>query len=99
MPLVEAIAKEVAVPLVLHGSSGVPDETLSLVVRRGMTKVNVATHLNVVFTRTVRTYLDQNPAAVDARRYVEPGRAAMAAEAERLLGVLGARGRAAEVSP
>lgn len=99
LDLVEAIAKEVAVPLVLHGSSGVPDETLSLVVRRSMTKVNVATHLNVVFTRTVRTYLDQNPSTVDARRYVEPGRAAMAAEAERLLGVLGARGRAAEVSP
>ena len=38
------------VPLVLHGSSGVPDAGLAAAVAAGMTKINVATQLNKVFT-------------------------------------------------
>ncbi len=38
------------VPLVLHGSSGVADADLTRAVEAGMTKVNIATHLNNVFT-------------------------------------------------
>ncbi|MEV0731349.1 class II fructose-bisphosphate aldolase [Polymorphospora sp. NPDC050346] len=95
LDLVAAIAEAVPVPLVLHGSSGVDDATLSTVVTRGMTKVNIATHLNKVFTRAVRERLDADPKVMDARKYVAPARDAMAAEVERLLGVLGARGTAA----
>jgi len=73
------------VPLVLHGSSGVPDAQLSAAVRAGMTKINLATGLNVAFTRAVRAYLEANPATVDTRKYLAPGRAAVAAEVERLL--------------
>lgn len=94
LDLVEAIAAEVPVPLVLHGSSGVDDTTLSTVVTRGMTKVNIATHLNKVFTAAVRERLEADPGVMDARRYVRPARDAMADEVERLLGVLGARGTA-----
>ena len=73
------------VPLVLHGSSGVPDEVLAAAIRAGMTKINVSTHLNGFFTRAVRSALDGDPATVDSRRYVSAGRAAVAVEAERLL--------------
>ena len=58
--LITQLAAEVSVPLVLHGSSGVPDDGLVAAVRAGMTKVNVATHLNHVFTeamhRVVRAF-------------------------------------------
>lgn len=73
------------VPLVLHGSSGVPDEQLTAAVRAGMTKINLATGLNVAFTAAVRAYLEANPTTVDTRKYLAPGRAAVAAEVERLL--------------
>jgi fructose-bisphosphate aldolase class II len=73
------------VPLVLHGSSGVPDAQLTAAVRAGMTKINLATGLNVAFTGAVRAYLEANPATVDTRKYLAPGRAAVAAEVERLL--------------
>jgi fructose-bisphosphate aldolase class II len=43
-----------AVPLVLHGSSSVPDADLARAVAAGMTKVNIATHLNRTFTAAVR---------------------------------------------
>lgn len=82
------------VPLVLHGSSGVPDDELAAAIEAGMTKVNIATHLNVVFTRTLREILADQQDLVDTRRYLGPARDATAEEVARLLGVLGAQGTA-----
>ncbi|PRY14497.1 class II fructose-bisphosphate aldolase [Kineococcus rhizosphaerae] len=88
LDLVAALAAAVPVPLVLHGSSGVPDDQLAAAVRAGMTKVNVSTHLNGLFTRAVREVLADRPELVDPRKYVAPGREAVAAEVERLLRLL-----------
>ena len=55
--LIAAIRHAVSVPLVLHGSSGVPDRDLVAAVRAGMTKVNIATQLNRLFTAAVRRTL------------------------------------------
>ena len=60
--LLDAIHAAVDVPLVLHGSSGVLDESVAEGIRRGLCKVNVATQLNGVFTGAVRQYLDAHPA-------------------------------------
>jgi fructose-bisphosphate aldolase class II len=88
--LIAAIRAAVSVPLVLHGSSGVPDRDLAAAVRAGMTKINIATQLNKVFTAAVRQGLDGDAKLVDPRRYGAAGRDAIAAEVTRLLGVLGA---------
>jgi fructose-bisphosphate aldolase class II len=88
--LIERLAATVPVPLVLHGSSGVPDEDLRRAVTAGMTKVNIATQLNKAFTAAVRAYLDANPAVVDTRKYLGAGRDAVADEVARLLGILSA---------
>lgn len=90
--LIAAIHRAVPVPLVLHGSSGVPDAGLAAAVTAGMTKINVATQLNKVFTGAVRSYLAADPDVVDPRRYGAAARDAVAAEVTRLLGVLGAAG-------
>jgi fructose-bisphosphate aldolase class II len=86
--LIAAIHRAVPVPLVLHGSSGVPDAGLARAVAAGMTKINVATQLNKVFTAAVRACLAADPALVDPRRYGAAARDAVAAEVTRLLGVL-----------
>ncbi|MFE7393289.1 ketose-bisphosphate aldolase [Streptomyces sp. NPDC057582] len=86
--LIAALRAAVPVPLVLHGSSGVADAHLTRAVEHGMTKVNIATHLNQVFTTAVRQALADQPRLVDTRRYLGPGRSAMTAEVTRLLGVL-----------
>src|SRR5258708_25647861 len=78
----------VAVPLVLHGSSGVPDISLGRAIMAGMTKINIATQLNKVFTAAVRERLAADERLVDPRKYEAAGRAAVAAEVTRLLGVL-----------
>jgi len=87
--LIARIGHAVSVPLVLHGSSGVPDRDLAAAVRAGMTKINIATQLNKVFTAAVRDFLSADPAAVDPRRYGSAGRDAIASEVARLLRLLG----------
>ncbi len=77
-----------AVPLVLHGSSGVPDAALGKAILAGMTKINIATQLNKVFTAAVRERLAADERLVDPRQYGAAGREAVAAEVTRLLKVL-----------
>ena len=91
LALVAAIHATVPVPLVLHGSSGVPDGDLVGAVEAGMTKINIATHLNTVFTTAVREYLGADPAVVDTRRYLGAGRAAVQDETIRLMSMLARR--------
>jgi fructose-bisphosphate aldolase class II len=75
--LVSRLAAAVAVPLVLHGSSGVPDATIDAAVRAGIRKVNIGTALNVAFTAAARASLAADSALADPRRYLAPARAAM----------------------
>jgi fructose-bisphosphate aldolase class II len=88
MVLIARLRATVPVPLVLHGSSGVSDADLRNAISAGMTKINISTHLNHVFSDTVRDWLAGHPTAVDPRGYLAAAREALAVEAERLLGVL-----------
>jgi fructose-bisphosphate aldolase class II len=96
LDLIAAIRQTVSVPLVLHGSSGVPDRDLVAAVRAGMTKVNIATQLNRVFTAAVRRTLSAEPATVDPRKYGAAGRDAVTPEVTRLLRLLGTGGARVE---
>ena len=91
LTLIAAIHERVPVPLVLHGSSGVADADLVAAVRAGMTKVNIATHLNAVFTAALREVLDAHPELVDTRTYLGASRSAVTDEAARLLELLAGR--------
>lgn len=88
LALVAELRAALPVPLVLHGSSGVPDDALREAVRAGMKKINIATHLNKAFTGALRDHLAGDPAVVDPRTYVDSGRRAVAREVTHLLGVL-----------
>ncbi len=88
LALISALRDAVPVPLVLHGSSGVPDEQLVAAVRAGIVKINIGTALNVAFTRAVREAL-RDEAIVDPRKYVAPARSAMTETVAHLLDVLG----------
>jgi fructose-bisphosphate aldolase, class II len=91
LELITKIKKAVPVPLVLHGSSGVPDSTLTDAVRAGMVKINIATHLNRIFTAALSDFLAANTGVVDTRKYLGAAREAVEAEAARLLELLALR--------
>lgn len=88
--LIAELRDAVLVPLVLHGSSGVADAGLVAAVRAGMVKVNIATHLNQVFTDAMTARLAQ-AYTVDTRSYLGAARDAVTAEAARLMTLLALR--------
>lgn len=69
----------VSVPLVLHGTSGVPDDVVRQCVQNGICKVNYATDLRIAFTRAVRGVLSENPDVYDPKKYCAKGREAVQA--------------------
>jgi fructose-bisphosphate aldolase class II len=86
--LISDLRARVAVPLVLHGSSGVPDDELRRAVSAGMTKINIGTALNLALTATVRDLLDSDATLTDPRRYLAPARTAMRDSVLHLLEIL-----------
>jgi fructose-bisphosphate aldolase class II len=86
--LIGELASAVDVPLVLHGSSGVPDDDLRRAVAAGMRKVNVGTALNIAYTGAITAYLADNPGVVDPRKYLTAARASVASTVSDLLRVV-----------
>jgi fructose-bisphosphate aldolase class II len=76
--LIARLAAAVPVPLVLHGSSGVPDAVLVDAVAAGIRKVNIGTALNVAGTAALRASFASSPDAVDPRPALAASRDAMA---------------------
>lgn len=76
--LLRRLAAELDVPLVLHGSSGLPDDEPAAAVTGGMAKVDIGTALNLATTGAIREFLAAHPDAVDSRTYLSVGRAVMA---------------------
>lgn len=68
------IREVVDIPLVLHGTSGVPDEIVTECVNRGICKVNYATDLRIAFTKGVKKVLEENPDTIDPKKYNSQGR-------------------------
>ena len=88
--LLKRLSAALDVPLVLHGSSGVPDDELTAAVAGGITKVNIGTALNIALTGAIRDFLAERPEAVDPRSYLTLGREAMTRAVARTLQTLGA---------
>ena len=86
--LIARLRDRLDVPLVLHGSSGVPADEMRAAVAAGIAKVNYGTGLNVAMTTAVREVLADDPELVDPRKYLAPGRQAMTRTVCDLLAVL-----------
>jgi fructose-bisphosphate aldolase class II len=91
IPLIRSLRDAVPVPLVLHGSSGVGDALIREAIEAGIAKVNFGTRFNAALTAAVRAHLEEAPLAIDPRKYLADGRAAVAEDALQLLELLGAR--------
>ncbi|MDO4428169.1 MAG: class II fructose-bisphosphate aldolase [Atopobiaceae bacterium] len=92
--VVKAIRAAVDVPLVLHGTSGVPDEQVAEAVKNGICKVNYATELRQAFMRGFMGYMAENPGAFDPKKPAKPGMAGITELVKVRMNNLGSVGRA-----
>ncbi|MEA3408552.1 MAG: class II fructose-bisphosphate aldolase [Chloroflexota bacterium] len=66
----KAIRAKLDIPLVLHGSSGVKEESEVEAIQYGIAKINVATMLNQGFVRGLRESMAEMPENVDPRKFL-----------------------------
>lgn len=88
------IKKRVQIPIVLHGSSGVPDEALKEAIRLGVRKINIDTNLREAFTDGVREVLAKNPNEIDPRKILGPARDRMQERVVEKIRIFGSNGKA-----
>jgi fructose-bisphosphate aldolase class II len=100
------IAKQVSVPLVMHGGTGVPDEDVRKAVPSGISKVNIDTQIRVAFYDAIIEHIHQvekDFAEVDAsggvrkydiRKVLGPAREAMVKAVMDRMRVFGSAGHA-----
>jgi len=70
---IDKIKSLVDIPLVLHGGSGVPDESVKKAISLGMAKVNFATELRAAATKGVRRVLEDKE-VIDPKKYMGEAR-------------------------
>lgn len=75
--IIDEVARKIEAPIVLHGGSGVPDETIRKSISLGVGKVNVNTENQVASTKVIRKILIEKPELIDPRKYLGPGRDAI----------------------
>ncbi|NMM55077.1 class II fructose-1,6-bisphosphate aldolase [Paenibacillus aquistagni] len=75
--IIEAVASKIPVPVVLHGGSGVPDESIKKAIAAGAGKINVNTENQVAATAAIRAALAKDAEVIDPRKYLTPARSAM----------------------
>ena len=88
------IRERITVPIVLHGSSGVPDEALREAISRGICKVNIDTNIREAFVRAARQVLEGNSKEIDPRKMLGPAREAVTEIIREKIRVFGSNGKA-----
>jgi len=97
---IERIAKireVVNAPLVLHGASGVLNDSIKEAIKAGIAKINFATELNKAYTKGIKEKLTQDPQLVDTRKYGEFGREKVKEVVKEKIRLLGSSGKAKEI--
>lgn len=88
------IREVVSVPLVLHGGSGIPDETIIESIKRGICKVNYATELRIAYSEGVKKVLNENPETIDPKKYGAEGLKCVKEFVKQKIVVCGSNGKA-----
>ncbi|MBR2339509.1 MAG: class II fructose-1,6-bisphosphate aldolase [Clostridia bacterium] len=70
---IEKISSMTKIPLVLHGGSGVPEDSVKRAISLGMSKVNFATELRCAATKGVRRVL-LDESVIDPKKYMGEAR-------------------------
>ncbi|MGD9677972.1 MAG: class II fructose-1,6-bisphosphate aldolase [Vulcanibacillus sp.] len=92
--IIEAVCKEIDIPLVLHGGSGIPDETIKKAIKAGIGKINVNTECQIVMTKKIREIFINDSKVYDPRKYLGPGREEIKRAVKEKIILFGSNGKA-----
>lgn len=67
---IKEIHSAIDTPLVLHGASGLSDETLRDCIAAGITKINFATELRQAYTNGIKAEFEKDPEVYDPKIYM-----------------------------
>jgi len=70
--LLKAIKKQVKIPFVLHGGSGVADGKIKKAIKEGVSIINIGTDLKVAFCQTLINTCLKNKKETDPRNLLKP---------------------------
>jgi len=90
----EKIDSMVDTPLVLHGSSGVPEDDIRKAVERGIRKVNIDTNIREAFVTGVKEEISSNPNEIDPRKILGPAKERMKMVVREKIRLFGSSGKA-----
>ncbi|MGI6037550.1 MAG: class II fructose-1,6-bisphosphate aldolase [Limnochordia bacterium] len=90
----EKISQAVDIPLVLHGASGLPDESVKRAVSLGIAKINIDTEIRQAFAQGVKDAIANNPDEIDPRKILAPAKERMQALVQSKMRLFGCSGQA-----
>lgn len=87
-----------AMPLVLHGGTGIPDDMIKKAIDLGVSKINVNTECQLVFQEATRAYIesgkDQEGKGFDPRKLLAPGAQAICDKVKEKMELFGSVNKA-----
>jgi len=91
---VEEIVAAEPLPLVVHGGTGLADETFQRLIKSGTPKVNISTQLKITLADAYRDYLTGKPAEYDPLKLLGAVKRSLVAQVSRFMKVFDSEGRA-----
>ena len=87
----ENISKNLSIPLVLHGGTGIPDDKIRMAISKGISKININTELQSVWSKSLRKYLLENEDVYDPRKIISSGEIAMKERISEIVTLFGTK--------
>lgn len=75
--LLGKICKEAKLPLVLHGASGLDDNKIKTAIFCGVSKININTDIQLIWSKKVREFINENKSVYDPRLIIASGKQAV----------------------
>ncbi len=86
------------IPLVLHGGTGIPEDMIKKAISLGVSKINVNTECQIVFTKEVRKYIeegkDKEGKGFDPRKVLKSGVEAIKEKVKEKMEIFGSINKA-----
>ena len=85
----QEINNTLPIPLVLHGGTGIPEDKIKQAISCGISKININTDLQVVWSKAVREFLNTDEKVYDPRKVIGSGESAMKNQINKIVTIFG----------